>query len=100
MEVSRVGYNAHVLKSYWIMLDRGVEISLSCDGENYQSVYKEDKPAMQESDPDKVYTCMYTFPTARARFVKVKALSEHSLPSWHGAKGKEGFLFVDEIMVE
>ena len=27
-------------------------------------------------------------------------LSEHSLPSWHGAKGKEGFLFVDEIMVE
>ena len=82
------------------MLDRGVEISLSCDGENYQSVYKEDKPAMQESDPDKVYTCMYTFPTARARFVKVKALSEHSLPSWHGAKGKEGFLFVDEIMVE
>ena len=100
MEVSRVGYNAHVLKSYWIMLDRGVEISLSCDGENYQSVYKEEKPAMQESDPDKVYTCMYTFPTARARFVKVKALSEHSLPSWHGAKGKEGFLFVDEIMVE
>ena len=100
MEVSRVGYNAHVLKSYWIMLDRGVEISLSCDGENYQSVYKEDKPAMQESDPDKVYTCMYTFPATRARFVKVKALSEHSLPSWHGAKGKEGFLFVDEIMVE
>ena len=55
---------------------------------------------MQESDPDKVYTCMYTFPSGRARFVKVKALSEHSLPSWHGAKGKEGFLFVDEIMVE
>ena len=53
-----------------------------------------------ESDPDTVYTCLYSFPTTRARFVKVKALSERSLPSWHGAKGKEGFLFVDEIMVE
>lgn len=98
-EVSEVGFNVTVLKSNWVMDARGVEISLSDDGVNYRTVVKKDFPAMQESDPDEIYEHCYAFPKETARFVKVKVLSEHSLPQWHGAKGKVGFLFVDELMI-
>ena len=33
-------------------------------------------------------------------YIKVLVKSEHSIPAWHGGKGKPGFLFVDEICVK
>ena len=95
-EISQVGFNVTILKSNWVMDARGVEISVSNDGVNYRTVVKKDIPEMKESDPDEIYEHRYNFPAETVRFVKVKALSEHVLPKWHGAKGNVGFLFVDE----
>lgn len=39
------------------------------------------------------------FDPVNTRYVKIKANSVKSLPAWHGAKGKPGFLFVDEINI-
>ena len=55
---------------------------------------------MKETDANKVYNHVLSFAPVTARFVKVKALSEHCMPAWHGSAGKAGFLFVDEIIVK
>lgn len=60
---------------------------------------KEDYPAMKESDPNQVYKHSLTFAPVKVRYVKVIVRSEHSMPEWHGGKGKPGFLFVDELQV-
>lgn len=54
---------------------------------------------MNESDPNQIYTHELKFDPVKTRYVKVKALSEQKIPSWHGGKGNPGFLFVDEIIL-
>ena len=55
---------------------------------------------MKSDDPNQIYTHKLEFTSVKTRYVKVKALSEHEIPSWHGGKGNPGFLFVDEIVLE
>jgi hexosaminidase len=97
--VSNVKFNVCVEKGAWIFNAREVEISVSEDGTNYTSVVKKSIPAQTESEPNEVYVHSYDFEPANARFVKVKATPEHSMPAWHGGKGSPAFLFVDEISV-
>ncbi len=97
--VSNVKFNVCVEKGAWIFNAREVEISVSEDGANYTSVVKKSIPAQTESEPNEVYVHSYDFEPANARFVKVKATPEHSMPAWHGGKGSPAFLFVDEISV-
>ena len=54
---------------------------------------------MKREDGDGIHPHSLTFDAVGARYVKVKAASEHSIPEWHGGKGNPGFLFIDEIMV-
>ena len=70
------------------------------DGESYIDVFDENYPAMKADDANKIYNHTLTFAPSQARYVKVKALVEHSMPEWHGAKGHRAFLFIDEIIVE
>lgn len=99
ISVSNVKFNVCVEKGAWIFNAREVEISVSEDGANYTSVVKKSIPAQTESEPNEVYVHSYDFEPANARFVKVKATPEHSMPAWHGGKGSPAFLFVDEISV-
>ncbi len=97
--VSNVSFNVCVEKGAWIFNAREVEISVSEDGENYTSVVKKSIPAQVESEPNEIYAHKYEFEPTSARYVKVKATPEHSIPAWHGGKGAPAFLFVDEIAV-
>ena len=97
---SQAGVHTCVEKGDWVFDARGVEISISDDGENFRPVASEYYPEMKETDANKVYNHVLTFAPVTARFVKVKALSEHCMPAWHGSAGKAGFLFVDEIIVK
>ena len=54
---------------------------------------------MTEANPNQLYTHSIDFAPVKARYVKVKALVEHSIPEWHGGRGNYGFLFVDEIAI-
>ena len=98
--VSSVQIHTCVEKGDWIFDARGFVISVSNDGENFTEVFSENYEPMKESDPNKIYEHNLDFDTTEARFVKVKALTEHSIPQWHGGRGNNGFLFVDEIIVE
>lgn len=55
---------------------------------------------MEEKDANKIYNHQIDFTPTKARYIKVLVKSEHSIPAWHGGKGKPGFLFVDEICVK
>ena len=99
-DVSSVAFNTCVEKGAWVFDARGVEISVSDDGKNFKSVFKKDIPAMEEADPNQIYRHKYQFTPCQTRYIKVKALSEHQIPAWHGGKGNPGFLFVDEIIVK
>ncbi len=99
VEVSKVKFNTCVEKGDWVFDTRGIIVSVSEDGKQYTEVFNEQYDAMKADDPNKIYTHEVTFTPIKARYVKVKALVEHSMPDWHGAKGHSAFLFVDEICV-
>ena len=98
-EVSQVSLSTCVEKGDWVFDARGLIVSVSEDGELYTEVFCEEHPAMTEKNPNQIYHHEMNFTTTKARYVKVKALVEHSMPDWHGAKGYGAFLFVDEIAV-
>ena len=100
MEISKVSFNTCVEKGDWVFDARGIEISVSTDGKQYTKVFNEQYPSMQSEDANKIYTHNLTFTATKARYVKVKALVEHSMPEWHGAKGYGAFLFIDEIAID
>ena len=100
MEISSMTLNTCVEKGDWVFDARSITVEVSDDNQQFQRVAKEEYPAMKETDPNKVYTHTLKFAPVTARYVKVKAVPEHSLPSWHGGKGYPSFLFVDEITLE
>lgn len=97
--VSQVSLSTCVEKGDWVFDTRGLIVSVSEDGEQYVEVFREEYPAMTEKNPNQIYHHEMNFTATKARYVKVKALVEHSMPDWHGAKGYGAFLFVDEIAV-
>ena len=96
-KISSLTLNTCVEKGDWVFDTRGITVAVSDDNENFKVVATEEYPAMKESDPNKIYTHELKFDSVETRYVKVKALSEHSIPAWHGGRGNYGFLFVDEI---
>lgn len=98
-EISSMTLHTCVEKGDWIFDTRGITVSVSDDNQTFKEVASEAYPAMKESDPNQIYTHELKFDPVKTRYVKVKALSEQKIPSWHGGKGKPGFLFVDEIIL-
>lgn len=96
-EVSSVEISTCVEKGDWVFDARGFSIATSADGKNFSEVASESYAAMTEKDRNGIYTHKLTFAPVKAQYVKVVALSEQSIPAWHGGKGSPGFLFVDEI---
>lgn len=98
-ELSNVTLRTYVQTGDWIFDARGFEVAVSQDGKEFSTVASENYSAMQKGDPDGIRTHKLTFTPTSARYLKVKAVTERQMPDWHGAKGKPGFLFVDEIEV-
>ena len=99
-EIKSVAFDTSVDKSDWVFDIRGIEISVSNDGENYNMVLDNDYPSLTDEDPNIIYNHRFKLKPTVGRFVKIKALVEHSIPAWHPAKGMPAFIFIDEIMIE
>ena len=98
--VEQVIFHTCIEKGSWIYDARNIDIAVSNDGEHWDTVYQKELPALTEASPNQINEHRCTFTPRQARFVKVKATPEHSIPSWHtGAAGKPAFLFVDELEV-
>ena len=98
-EISSMTLHTCVEKGDWVFDARGISVEVSDDNKTFKQVASETYPVMKETDPNQIYEHKLTFTPVKARYVKVKALSEKSLPAWHSGKGKPGYLFVDEIVL-
>ena len=98
-EISKVDFTTCVEKGDWVFDARSVEILLSDDGNVFKTVAEENYPEMKESDRNGLYNHTISFPAEKAKFVKIKIAPEHKIPEWHGGKGNNGFLFIDEIEI-
>lgn len=84
----------------WIFDTRGIQVEVSTDGKLFTPVAVVQYPAMTGYETD-IKTHVMEFPQTDARYVRVKAECETVSPEWQdAAKGKPGFLFVDELIVD
>ena len=96
-EISSASISTCVEKGDWVFDARAFSVAVSEDGKNFKEIASEKYPAMKQDDKNGVFNHTLTFDPVTARYVKVTALAEHSIPAWHGGKGNPAFLFVDEI---
>ena len=100
VEISSVSISTCVAKGDWVFDARTVTVEVSDDGKNFTKVASEEYPEMKEDDKDGVYDHKLTFTPVKTQYVRVIASPEKSMPAWHGGKGKNSFLFVDEISID
>ena len=99
-EISSVAISVNVAKGDWVFDARNLSIEVSDDGKTFKKIASEEYPAMKETDKDGVVDHQLTFAPVTTQYVRVIASPEKTLPEWHGGKGKNAFLFVDEIKID
>jgi hexosaminidase len=84
----------------WIFLPRSLEIAVSTDGKNFETV----ETLTHEVPPLSPGTMVKEFSAPlsgrKARFVRVRAQNIGVCPEGHRAAGQKAWLFADEIVVE
>lgn len=96
--ISEIGTSASVATGAWVFDLRSFEAEVSSDGSEWTQVAAEEYPVMDEPFSGTVSHTLKFAPT-EARYVRVTARCEKSIPEWHTGKGKPAFIFIDEITV-
>jgi len=99
-EISSVAISTNVVKGDWIFDARNLSVEVSEDGKTFKKIASEEYPEMKETDKDGVIDHKLTFAPVTTQYVRVIASPEKVLPAWHTGKGKNAFLFVDEIKID
>lgn len=97
--LSSASVHVYVRKDAWLFDARGLSVSVSSDNKNYKEVASQEYKQMQESDSDGIIEHELSFDPCKATYVKIKVISEKSMPDWHWDAGKAPFLLVDEIIL-
>lgn len=97
--LSSASVHVYVRKDAWLFDARGFSVSVSSDNKNYKEVASQEYKQMQESDSDGIIEHELLFDPCKATYVKIKVISEKSMPDWHWDAGKAPFLLVDEIIL-
>ena len=84
----------------WVLDARKISVAVSEDGKTFKEVAAKDIPAMKQDAQNGVYKHELSFSPVEARYVKITAKPESSIPAWHGGKGNPAFIFVDEISLD
>uniref|UniRef100_UPI0040269C76 glycoside hydrolase family 20 protein n=1 Tax=Phocaeicola coprocola TaxID=310298 RepID=UPI0040269C76 len=97
--LSSASVHVYVRKDAWLFDARGFSVSVSSDNKNYKEVASQEYKPIQESDSDGIIEHELSFDPCKATYVKIKVISEKSMPDWHWDAGKAPFLLVDEIIL-
>ena len=97
--LSSASVHVYVRKDAWLFGARGFSVSVSSDNKNYKEVASQEYKQMQESDSDGIIEHEFSFDSCKATYVKIKVISEKSMPDWHWDAGKAPFLLIDEIIL-
>lgn len=77
-----------------------VVVLVSDDNKTFTEAGRIEMAAEGETDPDGLKEYTVTFPETSAKYLRVTSTTVTSIPDWHGARGRQGFTFVDEIIVK
>jgi hypothetical protein len=86
-----------------IVLPGLLELSVSDDGKTFRKVGTqdvEDPFGPRKETKSSVEEIVLKVPATEARYLRVRAKTVGTLPSWHRAKGTLTWLFVDEIVIQ
>jgi len=84
----------------WIWMPQYVEFAISSDGVNFSPIGKVIHDIDAKDYELKIRNLCKENLNHKARYVKVFAKNFGPIPSWHEGAGGEGFIFIDEIVVE
>lgn len=90
----------HVLQevSPWIIYPKEVIFEMSNDGKTWQPLLAVVNPVDTDTKGP-VHQQLGGAVTAKARYIKVKAVNGGKLPGWHESAGSPSHLFIDEVIV-
>ena len=97
---SSVTLGTYVFKYDYIFNPLDLTVYTSEDGENFTMIAHVDFPVeggVDEGNGNQEFKI--EFPETNAKYLKVTAKTIEALPEWHSAKGRPGFVFVDEVIV-
>jgi len=83
----------------WIFLPSSFEVLVSNDNKIYQ-LFKSDENEINSRTIGSLTKVFSVDVNAKARFVKVKAVSLRKCPVWHVGAGNNCWIFADEVVVE
>ena len=84
----------------WILMPTRVEFALSSDGEHFLPVLTIANEVPDTNRDSIIKDLVRTIPSAKARFVRVRAYNYGKLPAWHPGAGSDAYIFIDEIIIE
>lgn len=97
---SEVTLCAFVYKYDYIFNPQDMVVYTSEDGENFTEVARADyglTGGVHDGNGNNEYKL--SFQETSAKYLKVTAKTLEALPEWHSGKGRPGFVFIDEVMV-
>jgi hexosaminidase len=98
--VSKITMGFAQLMRYGILYPQQIEVSASPDGNNYKLIKTEVNTIEPNTEERSTHDYVIPFKNLHTRHIKIVAKNTRVLPEWHYAKGKTGWLFSDEIIVE
>ena len=94
------GLSTYVYKYDYIFNPLDLVVYTSEDGENFTEIARQDYGLTGGiHDGNECQKFIVSFPETSARYLKITARVIESLPEWHSGKGRPGFVFVDEVVV-
>ena len=84
----------------WIMVPQQVDLFTSENGENWELSATYFSKLDPKIEKDTIETVIFNSALKNIRFMKLHAKNLKKLPQWHDAAGSEGWIFIDEIIVE
>ena len=97
-EFSSVTVGACVNTADGVFDARKIVVSVSDDGRRFREIAQREFPAMTE-ETKAVRRHFISFPETVARYVKILAVPEQTVPGWSWLSGIRAFFFCDEIEV-
>ena len=97
---SSITLSTCVSKADYIFNPLSIKVSVSKNDMDFQTVAYVEYPLEGKNDPDGIKEYTVTFPETDSKYLHITARTLEALPEWHKAKGKKGYLFVDEVIVK
>ncbi len=98
--VSKITMGFAQLMRYGILYPQQIEVSTSPDGSNYTLIKTEVNTIEPNTEARSTHDYIIPLKGVKCRYLKIVAKNTSVLPEWHYAKGKTGWLYADEIIVE